>query len=81
MQSCPERLNRQAACHGGWRTLLSCLLLACGTILAFLGTRTFLESYFGQSAAARTFRPAALQLLPPRFPPRADRAAATPSPN
>jgi len=42
-----------------WKDLLFCLLLACGTVLVFLGTRTVWESYFGQTAAARGFSPVA----------------------
>jgi len=41
------------------RTVLSYLLLASGTVLVFMGTRTVIESYFGQSAAARDFSAAA----------------------
>ena len=43
----------------GWKNLLSYLLMALGTVLVFLGTHTLLESYFGQTAAAREFRTAA----------------------
>jgi sortase A len=42
-----------------WKKPLAYLLLASGTVLLFLGTRTLLEAHFGQSAAARQFRSAA----------------------
>ena len=38
---------------------ISYLLLAAGTVLVFMGTREVLESYLGQSAAAREFAAAA----------------------
>ena len=59
------------------KKLLSYLLLASGTILLFLGTRTLLESHFGQSAAARQFRSAAPTTvsLPPHRPRRGDTMA------
>uniref|UniRef100_Q01VI9 Sortase family protein n=1 Tax=Solibacter usitatus (strain Ellin6076) TaxID=234267 RepID=Q01VI9_SOLUE len=41
-----------------WKNLVSCLLLACGTALVFLGMRVLFESYFGQTAGARDFAPA-----------------------
>jgi LPXTG-site transpeptidase (sortase) family protein len=37
---------------------LSYLLMTAGTILVFLGARDVIESYFGQTAAARTFNSA-----------------------
>jgi sortase A len=41
------------------KRLLYYLLTAAGTVILFLGTRDLLESHFGQTAAARTFTPAA----------------------
>jgi sortase A len=45
--------------RGRGKRALAYLLLASGTVLLFQGTRTVLESHFGQSAAARQFRSAA----------------------
>ena len=42
-----------------WKSALPYLLLGCGSVMAFLGARDFFESYYGQAAAERTFRPAA----------------------
>src|SRR5690242_6735121 len=39
--------------------IFSYLLMAAGTALVFLGTRELLDSYLGQTAAARSFTPAA----------------------
>jgi sortase A len=58
-----------------WKKTLAYLLLASGTVLLFLGTRTLLESHFGQSAAARQFRPAAASTKP--LPARRPRRGAT----
>jgi sortase A len=49
-----------------WKNLLSYLLLAAGTFLVFLGMRVVLESYLGQSTAAREFTPVSLPGAPPR---------------
>jgi sortase A len=64
-----------------WKDLLSYLLLACGTVLVFLGMRILLDSFWGQSAAARQFdaaasvpRPVSLP-LPARGPERGDTVA------
>jgi sortase A len=42
-----------------WKKLLSSILLIAGAVLFVLGARTILESFIGQSAAARDFRTAA----------------------
>jgi len=44
--------------HTDRKKLLSYLLLSAGMVLISLGSRTLFESHFGQTAAAREFRPA-----------------------